>query len=89
MGMEMSMWFVLYGANCLRKPRSPSRRKVVRQAARGVPPQAGNRPALQRVVCGLNHDGASHLPCRSSTMAASAEDLRHIMRRKAWRNWKT
>ena len=51
MGMEMSMWFVLYGANCLRKPRSFFSPAKWFGKLRGGP---GRNPetdvALQRVV---------------------------------------
>ena len=84
MGMEMSMWFVLYGANCLRKPRSPFSPEKWFGKLRGGP---GRRPetdlALQRVVCGLNHDGASHLPLSQLNYGGlGPQILRHIMRRK-------
>ena len=84
MGMEISMWFVLYGANCLRKPRSIfSPAKWFGRLGGG----AGRRPetdiALQRVVCGLNHDGASKLPLSQLNYGGVGPlILRHIMRRK-------
>ena len=84
MGMEISMWFVLYGANCLRKPRSPfSPAKWFGRLGAGP----GRRPetdvALQRVVCGLNHDGANHLPLSQLNYGGlGPKILRHIMRRK-------
>ena len=84
MGMEMSMWFVLYGANCLRKPRSAFSPAKWFGRLGGGP---GRRPetdiALQRVVCGLNHDGASHLPLSQLNYGGlGPKILRHIMRRK-------
>ena len=63
MGMQISMWFVLYGANCLRKPRSifsPAKWFGKLRGGQGRTPETD--VALQHVVCGLNHDGASHLP---------------------------
>jgi len=84
MGMEMSMWFVLYGANCLRKPRSPFSLTKWFGKLRGGP---GRRPetdvALQRVVRGLNHDGARYLPLSQLNYAGVGPMIfRHILRRK-------
>lgn len=84
MGMEMSMWFALYGTNCLRKPRSLfSPAKWFGKLRGGT----GRRPetdvALQRVVHGLNHEGACHLPLSQLNFGgAGPMILRHIMRRK-------
>lgn len=84
MGMEMSMWFVLYGANCLRKPRSLFSPAKWFGRLRGGP---GRTPetdvALQRVVRGLNHDGASNLPLSQlNYLGVGPMIIRHIMRRK-------
>ncbi len=84
MGMEMSMWFVLYGANCLRKPRSRLSPAKWFARLRGGP---GRRPetdtALQHVVAGLNHDGACHLPLSQLNFGGAGPLIfRHIMRRK-------
>jgi len=84
MGMEMSMWFVLYGANCLRKPRSifsPS--KWLRKLQGGPGRNMTTDVALQHVVRGLNHDGASKLPLSQLNYGGIGPlILRHIMRRK-------
>ena len=84
MGMEMSMWFVLYGANCLRKPRSLISWDKWLGKLRGGP---GRKPetdvALQRVVRGLNHDGASHLPLSQlNFLGVGPMILRYNMRSK-------
>ena len=84
MGMEMSMWFVLYGANCLRKPRSIFSPAKWFDKLRGG---AGRTPetdvALQRVVRGLNHDGACNLPLSQLNYGGIGPMIiRHIMRRK-------
>jgi peroxiredoxin family protein len=84
MGMEMSMWFVLYGANCLRKPRSFfSFSKWFGKLGGG----AGRKPetdvALQHLVRGLNHDGARNLPLSQLNYGGIGPMiLRSIMRRK-------
>jgi peroxiredoxin family protein len=84
MGMEMSMWFVLYGANCLRKPRSIfSPAKWLGRLRGGVGRTPETDIALQRVVRGLNHDGACHLPLSQLNYGGIGPLIvRHIMRRK-------
>jgi peroxiredoxin family protein len=84
MGMEMSMWFVLYGGNCLRKPRSLFSLSKWFDKLRGGP---GRKPetdvALQRVVYGLNHEGASNLPLSQLNYCGVGPMIfRHILRRK-------
>ncbi len=84
MGMEMSMWFVLFGTNCIRKPRSTFSPSKWFGKLRGGP---GRKPetdvVLQRVVRGLNHDGACNLPLSQLNFGgAGPMILRHIMRRK-------
>lgn len=84
MGMQMNMWFVLYGANCLHKPRSifsPS--KWFGRLHPGVGRVPETDVALQHVVRGLNHDGASHLPLSQLNFGGLGPRIvRHIMRRK-------
>lgn len=84
MGMEMSMWFVLYGANCLRRPRSifsPAKWFSPLRGGKGRVPETDI--PLQRVVRGLNHDGACHLPLSQLNYGGVGPwILRRIMRRK-------
>lgn len=84
MGMEVSMWFVLYGANCLRKPRSifsPS--KWLGTLRNGPGRVVETDIPLQRIVRGLNHDGARNLPLSQLNYGGVGPMiLRHIMRRK-------
>ncbi len=84
MGMEMSMWFVLYGANCLRKPRSYFSLDKWFGKLRGGPGRIPETDvALQRVVRGLNHDGACNLPLSQLNFGGIGPMIiRHIMRRK-------
>jgi peroxiredoxin family protein len=84
MGMEMSMWFVLFGANCLRKPRSRFSPVKWFGKFRGGPGRRQETDvALQHVVCGLNHDGANHLPLSQLNYAGLGPMiLRRIMRSK-------
>lgn len=84
MGMEMSMWFVLYGANCLRKPRSIfSFSKWFGKLSGGTGRITETDIALQHIVRGLNHDGASNLPLSQLNYGGIGPMiLRRIMRRK-------
>ncbi len=84
MGMEMSMWFVLYGANCLRKPRSFFSLDKWFGKMRGGPGRTPETDVeLQRVVRGLNHDGACNLPLSQLNYGGVGPMIfRHIMRRK-------
>jgi peroxiredoxin family protein len=84
MGMQMSMWFVLYGANCLRKPRSVfSPAKWFGRLCGGVGRVTETDCMLQHVVRGLNHDGASHLPLSQLNYGGIGPAIvRCIMRRK-------
>lgn len=84
MGMEMSMWFVLYGANCLRKPRSIFSPAKWFSKLRGGPGRTLETDvALQHVVRGLNHDGACHLPLSQLNYGGVGPMIiRHILRRK-------
>jgi peroxiredoxin family protein len=84
MGMQISMWFVLYGANCLRKPRSifsPAKWFGKLRGGQGRTPETD--VALQHLVRGLNHDGACHLPLSQLNYGGIGPMvMRHIMRRK-------
>jgi peroxiredoxin family protein len=84
MGMEMSMWFVLYGANCLRKPRSMfSLSKWFGKFRAGPGRTPETDIALQHVVRGLNHEGASHLPLSQLNYGGAGPMIfRHILKRK-------
>ena len=84
MGMDISMWFVLYGANCLRKPRRRfSLSKWLGRLKGGPGRQPETDIAWQRVVRGLNHEGACHLPLSQLNFAGVGPLIfRHIMRRK-------
>ena len=84
MGMQMNMWFVLYGTNCLRKPRSIfSFSKWFRRLGGGVGRMPETDMALQYVVRGLNHDGACNLPLSQLNYGGMGPwIIRRIMRRK-------
>ncbi len=84
MGMDMSMWFVFYGTNCLRKPRSFLSFEKWFGKFRDGP---GRRPetdvSLQRMVRGLNHEGTFNLPLSQLNFGGVGPALfRRIMRRK-------
>ncbi len=84
MGMEVSMWFVLYGANCLRKPRSilsPS--KWFKRLGDGPGRVSETDVVLQHAVRGLNREGACYLPLSQLNYGGMGPwILRHILRRK-------
>lgn len=85
MGTQVNMWFILYGVNCLKKPRSffsldrwLPRRKP---ADHGRTPQTDN--IYQHLLKALNHDGASHIPLSQlNFMGAGPWILNRILRRK-------
>lgn len=63
MGMEVSMWFVLYGTNCLRKPRSSWQfNKWFGKLPDGIGRNLKTDTPIQHVIRGLNHEGAGNLP---------------------------
>lgn len=84
MGMQVSMWFVLYGANCLMKPRSifsPS--KWLEKLKGGPGRRTETDVPLQHVIRGLNHTGACNLPLSQLNYGgAGPMILRHVMKRK-------
>ncbi len=85
MGMEMSMWFVLYGVNCIKKPQpflAPRK-----WWGRKRKPSPGRNPDtdiwLQHIVRALNRDGAQHLPLSQLNFGGLGSwIMRTIMRRK-------
>jgi len=84
MGMTMSMWFVLFGSNCLLKPRSVfSPAKWFAPLKGGVGRVQATDTPLQHVVRGLNHEGATHLPLSQLNYGGIGPMImRRIMRRK-------
>ncbi|MBF0217905.1 MAG: DsrE/DsrF/DrsH-like family protein [Gammaproteobacteria bacterium] len=84
MGMEMSMWFVLYGANCLRKPQSLySPAKWFSPLRGGIGRTTATDHPLQYLVKGLNPSGADHLPLSQLNFGGIGPwIIRKIMRRK-------
>lgn len=84
MGMQMSMWFVLFGVDCLRKPRSYfSPGKWLGKLSDGPGRVPETDIALQQLVRGLNHDGANHLPLSQLNYGGlGGAIIRRIMRKK-------
>ncbi|MDR3394412.1 MAG: DsrE/DsrF/DrsH-like family protein [Parasulfuritortus sp.] len=84
MGMQMSMWFVLYGTNCLLKPRSIfSPAKWFGRLRGGLGRITETDTPLQHVVRGLNHTGACNLPLSQLNYGGIGPMImRRIMRRK-------
>ncbi|MCW8900477.1 MAG: DsrE/DsrF/DrsH-like family protein [Gammaproteobacteria bacterium] len=64
MGTKVNMWFVLYGVNCLKKPRSifSWRKWFPKKAKAGHGRNPDTDSGLQRIIQVLNHDGASKVP---------------------------
>lgn len=64
LGMKVEMWFVLYGINCLKKPRH--RFSLFKWFRSRLSSTKGRKPEsdilLQNLVRGLNHDGAENIP---------------------------
>jgi peroxiredoxin family protein len=84
MGMEISMWFVLYGVDCLRKPRSRySPAKWFRKLSGGLGRRCETDSALQHVVRGLSNEGARNLPLSQLNFGGLGPMIiRTVMRRK-------
>lgn len=63
LGVEMKMWFMIWGHNCLKKRRSLfSRRRKQDPAREGVYRDLATDTILQPMVEMLNRGGADHLP---------------------------
>lgn len=84
MGMDMSLWFLLYGANCIRKPRSRfSPAKWFRKLRGGPGRVTKTDTALQYIIQGLNAEGANHLPLSQLNFGGLGPILlRKIMQKK-------
>ena len=84
MGMQMSIWFLLYGANCIRKPRSRfSPAKWFRKFRGGPGRMPETDTFLQHVIKGLNPEGANHLPLSQLNFGGLGPILlRQVMRKK-------
>lgn len=84
MGMDISMWFVFYGANCLKKPRSIfSPAKWFARLRGGTGRVPATDVALQHLLRGINHDGACNLPLSQANYGGLGPlIMRHILRRK-------
>lgn len=86
MGMEMRMWFLLFGTNCLRKPigrLSPRRWFNVRRFPDGPGRNPDTDTAYQRVLYALNGTGARQLPLSQlNFLGVGPGLLRRILARK-------
>lgn len=84
LGLNVNMWFVLFGVNCIKKPLpwySPKKWKLSRNRSTGRDPDSDF--FLQRVVRVLNADGANHLPLSQLNFGGLGPMiLRSIMGRK-------
>lgn len=84
MGMDIEMWFVIYGVNCLRKPQSRfSLNKWFGKLKSGQGRQTHTDHALQYFIRGLNPEGANHIPTSQLNFGGLGPAIfRAIMRRK-------
>lgn len=85
MGMDVSMWFVFYGVNCLTKPRGRLLWRRARFPARASAPgrNVQTDTVLQYALTALNYATTSTLPLsRLNFWGGGAWLLRRIMRRK-------
>jgi len=64
MGTEVSMWFVLYGVNCLKKPHSlfSFAKWWPKKSTAGIGRNPDTDIFLQKIIRVLNHDGANKIP---------------------------
>jgi len=87
MGIQINMWFVLQGVNCLKKPRSHfslSRFFSFKKAAAGSFGRNKKTDSIwQNILQGLNHDGAPYLPLSQlNFLGAGPFVLSQIMKKK-------
>lgn len=67
MGMQINMWFVLYGVNCIKKPRSYFSLSrwlpfLTSNNTKGAGRNTETDSSLQTLLKMVNHDGARHIP---------------------------
>lgn len=85
MGNEVTMWFTLYGVNCLKKPKPwySLDKWLPRQHASGSGRNIRTDHFFQNVVRLLNRDGANHIPLSQlNFFGLGPWILNQIMRRK-------
>lgn len=85
MGTQVNMWFVMYGVNCLKKPRSlfSLGKWLARRGPAGDGRMTSTDNAYQRILTVINHDGATHLPLSQlNYLGAGPWMLNRILRRK-------
>jgi len=85
MGTEVNMWFVLYGVNCLKKPRSlfSYGKWFPKKAKAGLGRNPDTDMSLQKIIQVLNHDGADKLPLSQlNYFGAGPLILNKVMKKK-------
>ena len=92
MGTQVDIWFIMYGVNCLKKPRSlfslDKWRAPRKPVGEGRVAETDN--AYQQVLRILNHDGAAHLPLSLlNYLGAGRWFMNRILRRKHIANLET
>lgn len=89
MGSEVNMWFILYGANCLKKPRSlfSFDKWFPKKVTAGYGRNPDTDSFLQNIVRILNHDGANKLPLSQlNYFGAGSIIMNRIMKKKGTAN---
>lgn len=85
MGISVNMWFILYGINCIKKPKNfLSRSKWFSKKSKESP---GRNPKtdvfLQKIIKLLNHDGAENLPLSQlNYFGVGPKILNSVMKKK-------
>ena len=86
MGTQMTMWFVLYGVNCIKQPRSYfslGRWFEFGRLSDGSGRNIKTDSVWQRFLLMVNHDGAEHLPLSQlNFLGAGPWLLSRIMNKK-------
>jgi len=86
MGMQINMWFILQGVNCLKKPRSHfslSRYLPFSKLTGNIGRNKKTDSAWQKILQMLNHDGATSLPLSQlNFLGAGPFVLSKVMKKK-------
>lgn len=87
MGTEVSMWFVLYGVNCLKKPRSifSLEKWLPKKAKAGHGRNPDTDVFSQNIIRVLNHDGANKIPLSQlNYFGVGPSIFNRILKKKVW-----
>lgn len=85
MGTKVNMWFVLYGVNCIKKPRGlfSFRKWFPKKTKAGLGRNPDTDSSLQKIIKVLNHDGANKIPLSQlNYFGAGPLILNSVMKKK-------